>query len=113
MIPATASGESRQVHHKELQLPPRGVKLNFWPEIVAAYINPPLAMVNTAMPLWEVPFVLASDESALAPELAPVVPAPASAPAVTATALASAPNSKSSDSNASSARLSSKKMISL
>jgi hypothetical protein len=32
--------------------PPRGVKVNFWPEIVAAYISPPLAMVNTAMPLW-------------------------------------------------------------
>jgi len=82
--------------------------------MLASYINPPLATVNTAIPLWNsVPavVVVASCLPPLAPADVPVVVASADAAAVIATAYAWAPNSKLPPVNSSKARLSSKKMI--
>jgi hypothetical protein len=73
--------------------------VNFCPASAAAYIKPPLAIVNTAMPSLYMPSVLASLFPALAPEVTPLVPTLALAPAVTAIALAPAENSKLPDSN--------------
>lgn len=39
-------------HQPRGYLPGSGVKTNFSPEMSAANIRPPLATVNTAMPLW-------------------------------------------------------------
>jgi hypothetical protein len=73
--------------------------------MLASYINPPLATVNTAIPLWNsVPAVVV-----VASCLPPL--APADVPVVVAAAEAWAPNSKLPLVNSSKARWSSKKMI--
>src|SRR5262249_31381238 len=84
--------------------------LNFWPLTDAPAIRPPLVIMNTAIPLCQLPLVFASFLPPLAPASVPVVPVSALAEAVIATASTPAPNSKLPPVNSSSARLSLKKM---
>jgi hypothetical protein len=92
-------------------LVPRALYEYLWPARVAAYIRPPLAIVNTAIPFTYPPAVVALFTVPLALAVVPVVPTDAPAEAVIAVALAPALNSNFPLRNMSSAALFSKKMI--
>jgi len=53
---------------------PRALYEYFWPERVAAYIRPPLAIVNMAIPFTYPPVVVALFSVPLALAVVPVVP---------------------------------------